>query len=178
MRLVLAVLTVMLGLAAPAWGLADHTYWPTTEQIRACGGLFLMQKIPPDADAIMLGTHCPDRLLGHHGSDILKGYGSRDVLWGDYDGTNQPTTQTDQLYGGPDTDFLYASHGRNFMLGGRGNDVVYARFGRGGVDCGPGRDIVSISRTLKRARAYRFLRCERFEYRSEAELGHGVAPLP
>jgi len=49
-------------------------------------------------------------------------------------------------------------------------------FGRGFVDCGPGRDIYHVAKSRKHG--YRFRNCEKVDYRSEAQRGGGLKPLP
>ncbi len=117
-----------------------------------------------------------DELLGWHGSDVLYGGDKADVLWADHVGTNQPRGQVDRLYGGAGDDFLYSAAGRNTLVGGPGNDAIKARYGRGTIDCGPGRDIVHLPK--KRRVNWKFKGCEKFEYRSESAVGHGLKPLP
>jgi len=98
-----------------------------------------------------------DKLMGHHGSDTMYGQGQSDVLWGDYDATGNTRKQTDRLYGGDGDDFLYASHGRNYMTGGPGNDYLQAYYGRGVLDCGPGNDTVRVRRNSEN---YKLRGCE------------------
>ncbi len=121
------------------------------------------------------GTVRSDELLGHHGSDVLRGRASADILWGDWDGNAQPENQTDRIYGGAGSDFIYGSHGRNVIYGGAGNDAISVHYGRGVVDCGPGRDIYHVAKTRKRG--YRFRNCEKVDYRSESQRGGGLKPL-
>ncbi len=179
-RIVLAsalALTAAVGVGATAGATAcgktskcaGHEYWPTIArsnvQIAGAGGETL--RGPQNASS---------ELLGFHGSDTLYGGDRSDVLWGDYIGEGQPPTQVDRLYGGKGGDFLYSSHGRNTLDAGPGNDAIKARYGRGTVLCGSGRDIVYVPRSRKRN--WTFVGCEKFEYRSESALGHGLKPLP
>jgi hypothetical protein len=151
----------------PCSGCASHKYWPTID------GRFKKAK---RSGSNIHGTRKSDELLGHHGSDRLHGMQSSDVLWGDWEGgADQPTGQTDRIYGGDGNDFIYGSHGRNIVYGGAGNDAISVHFGRGFVDCGPGRDIYHVARTRKRG--YRFRNCEKVDYRSEAQRGGGLKPL-
>jgi Ca2+-binding RTX toxin-like protein len=107
---------------------------------------------------------------------VLSGRGRSDILWGDADPVAQPSGQNDLIYGGGGNDFIYGSHGRNVIYGGRGNDAISVHYGRGVVDCGPGRDIYHVARSRKRA--YRFVNCERVDYRPESVRGGGLRPLP
>lgn len=122
--------------AAPAK--TSHDRWPVIEK----GHLF---KQSIDADYEKTGTDGSDEILGHHGSDTLAGGAGSDVLWGDWDPSDQPTSQTDRISGGSGDDFIYSSHGHNFIDAGAGADYVKVHFGYGTINCGPGRDILEIS---------------------------------
>jgi Ca2+-binding RTX toxin-like protein len=87
-----------------------------------------------------------NELLGGHGNDTIHAGQQGDVLWGDYKPSGQPTSQTDQLWGGPGNDFIYASHGRNVIHTRGGRDVVHAHFGRGEIHCESSRVTVFLSR--------------------------------
>jgi hypothetical protein len=176
-KLVPATLLLLLGVTAVAWAdhipgqpcdnCASHEHWPRiTGKVEKANG----------QPAVFHGTRRSDELLGHHGSDRLAGRGRSDVLWGDWEGGNQPTTQTDRISGGPGDDFIYGSHGRNLVFGGPGNDAISVHYGRGIVDCGAGRDIYHVAKSRKRG--YKFRNCERADYRSEAQRGGGLKPLP
>lgn len=151
---------------AEAGACAGHKYWPqmTIDDVRKTrqytGGT--LRGKPGNSD----------ELLGWHGSDTLYGGDRADVLWADHVGTGQLTTQRDRLYGGAGDDYLYSSRGTNTLKGGPGNDAIKARYGRGIVDCGPGVDIVHLPK--KRRKNWTFIGCEKFEYRSESEVGHGL----
>lgn len=149
---------------------AGHEFWPkmTSDDV---------QRTPQNRGGTLRGKPGnSDELLGWHGSDILFGGDKADVLWADHVGTGQPATQRDQVYGGPGDDFIYSARGRNILEGGPGNDAIKARYGRGTVNCGPGRDIVHLPR--KRRKNWKFISCERFEYRSESKAGRGLKTLP
>jgi hypothetical protein len=152
----------------PCSDCASHDHWPTIR------GTIVKAQF---RSVVFEGTGRSDELLGHHGSDRLYGRGRSDVLWGDWQGTNQPTSQRDRIYGGRGNDFIYGSHGRNVIFGGFGNDAISVHYGRGYVDCGGGRDIYHVARTRKKG--YKFRNCERVDYRSEAQRGgRGLKPLP
>jgi Ca2+-binding RTX toxin-like protein len=152
----------------PCNNCASHEHWPT---IRG-----KVKKARTSGQTIT-GTRRSDELLGHHGSDRLYGKQSADVLWGDWEGgADQPTNQTDFVSGGRGDDFIYGSHGRNIIYGGSGNDAISVHFGRGFVDCGAGRDIYHVPKSRKRG--YRYRNCEKVDYRSEAQRGGGLKPLP
>ncbi len=152
----------------PCHNCASHEHWPTIH-----GKI----KKAHTSGSVIHGTRRSDELLGHHGSDRLHGKGRSDVLWGDWEGgADQPTNQRDRIHGGSGSDFIYGSHGHNRIYGGRGNDAISVHFGRGFVDCGPGRDIYHVARTRKKG--YRFRNCEKVDYRSEAQRGGGLKPLP
>ena len=177
LRLVLPVAAAALGPTAtaladhipgaPCIGCASHAHWPRIDgvirQAKGSVGNFT-------------GTGRSDQLMGHHGSDVLRGGGGSDVLWGDWDRAGQPATQRDVIHGGGGNDFVYGSHGRNVIRGGRGNDAISAHYGNGVIDCGPGRDVYHVART--RRHRYKVRNCERVDYRSEAQRGGGLKPLP
>ena len=147
---------------------ASHEHWPTIHGV--------IKKANDGRSARFVGTGRSDELLGHHGSDVLSGRGRSDILWGDHDPTGQPSSQTDLIYGGSGNDFIYGSHGRNVIYGGKGNDAISVHYGRGVVDCGPGRDIYHVARSRKKG--YRFINCEKVDYRPERLRGGGLKPLP
>jgi Ca2+-binding RTX toxin-like protein len=147
-------------------GKTSHAYWPQRDGV--------LRKAH-DGDVTYAGTNRNDELLGHHGSDVLRGSGGSDVLWGDWDPAGQPTTQKDVIYGADGTDFIYGSHGTNEIYAGNGNDVISVHYGRGRVDCGPGRDIYHVARSRKAK--YRFLHCEKVDYRPESVRGGPLKPL-
>jgi hypothetical protein len=96
-----------------------------------------------------------NELLGGHGSDTIHAGPAGDVLWGDFKPAGQPTGQVDRLYGGAGDDFVYASHGTNFIWTGGGHDVVHAHFGRGAIHCGSAGVTVYVShRSRKRYHLY------------------------
>ncbi|MDQ3723793.1 MAG: hypothetical protein M3376_12210 [Actinomycetota bacterium] len=150
----------------PCSDCTSHKYWPTiTGDIKKAGSGAVTYR----------GTSRPDELLGHHGSDDIRGGEGSDVLWGDWDPKGQPSTQKDLIYGGNGTDFIYGSHGYNEVYGGNGNDVISVHYGRGRVDCGPGRDVYHVPRSRKGK--YRFIRCEKVDYRPESVRGGPLKPL-
>jgi Ca2+-binding RTX toxin-like protein len=110
--------------------------------------------VPPDVGH--------NELLGGHGSDVIHAGPAGDVLWGDYKETGQPTTQVDQLDGGAGKDFIYASHGRNYIHTGGGADVVHAHFGHGSITCDSGSPTIYLSR--KSRKRYRLHGCTRISY--------------
>ena len=153
---------------APCNDCASHEHWPTIHGV--------VKKADDGRSSRFVGGARSDELLGHYGFDTLSGRGRSDILWGDHDGTGQPSSQNDLIYGGSGNDFIYGSHGRNVIYGGRGNDAISVHYGRGRVDCGPGRDIYHIARSRKKG--YRFVNCEKVDYRPERQRGGGLKPLP
>jgi Ca2+-binding RTX toxin-like protein len=142
-------------------GCASHKEWPRINGIiRKAKGKSRTYK----------GTRRNDELL-----DRLMGKAGSDVLWGDWQGPGQPTSQRDYISGADGTDFIYASHGYNTILGGAGNDAISAHYGRGTIDCGPGRDIYHVPKSLKKA--YKVKNCEKVDRRSEKQRGGGLKPL-
>ncbi len=152
----------------PCNNCASHAFWPTIHG--------KIKKAKNGVSTTFYGTRRSDELLGHHGSDRLYGRGRSDVLWGDWQGgADQPTNQRDRIYGGRGNDFIYGSHGRNVIYGGPGNDAISVHYGRGYVDCGPGRDIYHVARSRKSK--YKFLHCEKVDYRPESVRGGPLKPL-
>ena len=105
-----------------------------------------------------------NELLGGHGNDVIYAGPWGDVLWADYKPSGQPSSQVDQVFGGPGKDFIYASHGTNMIAAGGGADWIKAHFGRGVIDCGPGNDILLVSR--KAQRHYKIRHCDRISHRT------------
>jgi Ca2+-binding RTX toxin-like protein len=105
--------------------------------------------------ATCAGKHAT--IVGTAGNDHLVGKGASDVI-----------------YGGGGNDFIYGSHGRNVIHAGAGNDAISVHYGRGVVDCGPGRDVYHVARS--RRKRYRFIHCEKADYRPE-KLRGGLRPL-
>ena len=150
---------------SPCNGCASHKHWPKIDGVvknNWSGGR-------------LEGTGRSDQLMGRHRNDILHGGDESDVLWGDATPSGQPWRQRDRIFGGRGDDFIYGSHGRNVIRGGPGNDAISVHYGRGVVDCGAGRDIYHVARSRKRK--YRFLNCEKVDYRSESQRGGGLKPL-
>jgi hypothetical protein len=98
-----------------------------------------------------------NELLGAHGDDTIHAGPYGDVIWGDYKPSGQPRRQVDHLYGGPGNDFIYASHGTNYISTGGGVDVVHAHFGGGRIACQSGTVTVYLSHAS--ARRYRLRGC-------------------
>jgi RTX calcium-binding nonapeptide repeat (4 copies) len=142
-------------------GCASHANWPQIQNLS-------IDK-PSTPKRRLIGTAVNDELLGGHGSNVISGRGGHDVLWGDFNPSGQPASQVDRIRGGPGNDFIYGSHGRNVIFGGTGNDKIRVHFGRGVVDCGPGLDIYHVARS--RRDRYRFIDCERVDYRPESQGG-------
>jgi Ca2+-binding RTX toxin-like protein len=106
------------------------------------------------------GVH--NELLGGHGSDTINGANNGDVIWGDYNPSGQPTTQVDHLNGGTGMDFIYASHGINYISTGGGGDMVHAHYGSGQIRCGSAKDIVFISHKSKPH--YKLIGCKHISF--------------
>ena len=105
-----------------------------------------------------------NELLGGHGDDTIHAGPAGDVIWGDYKPSGQPRAQVDRLYGGPGNDFIYASHGTNYIYTGGGFDVVHAHFGRGEIRCGSPGVVVYLSRQSRRG--YRLFGCRHLSYKT------------
>lgn len=147
---------------------AGHQFWPRMT-------LADVQKADIGGSVLNGRRGNADELLGWHGSDTLNGHSRSDVLWGDHEGDGQPKKQRDRINGHGGDDYIYSSHGRSVIDAGDGWDAIKVRYGRGKLDCGPGRDFVYIPRSRKKR--WDFTSCERFEYRTEAEVGHGLKTL-
>jgi len=151
-KLVPATLLLLLSSAAVAWG--DHIPGQPCDD---CASHAHWPRINGKVEkangqsSVFHGTRRSDELLGHHGSDRLAGRARSDVLWGDWEGGN-------------------------LVFGAPGNDAISVHYGRGIVDCGRGRDIYHVAKSRKRD--YKFRNCERADYRSEAQRGGGLKPLP
>jgi len=152
----------------PCRSCADHDMWPRID-------IDNVQRSDKVGSTNLTGSGQNDELMGHHTSDVLKGLAGSDVLWGDYDPNGQPASQVDRIFGGPGSDFIYGSHGKNVIKAGAGNDAISVHYGRGRVDCGPGRDIYHVARSRKHR--YKFRNCEKVDYRTESQRGGGLKPL-
>jgi hypothetical protein len=158
---IVGVLAVALGHQGECPGCASHQNWPHIENLQ-------MDK-PQSPRPRLVGGPSNDELLGGHGSNLISGRGGDDVLWGDFNPSGQPASQVDRIRGGDGNDFIYGSHGRNVVLGGLGNDKIRVHYGRGFVDCGPGFDVYHVARS--RRDDYRFVNCEKVDYRPESQGG-------
>lgn len=100
-----------------------------------------------------------NELLGGNGDDTIYAGPAGDVIWGDYKPSGQPESQVDNLYGGPGKDWIYSSHGTNYIWTGAGQDHIQLVYGRGVVHCnGPGHKIL-VMRKLVVNRHYRLVGC-------------------
>jgi Ca2+-binding RTX toxin-like protein len=113
---------------------------------------------------VMTARHGHNELLGGHGDDTIHAGPWGDVMWGDYKPSGQPTSQHDQIWGGPGRDHIYASHGKNAIRAGGGNDWIKAHFGNGLVNCGGGNDLLYISRRAQKR--YKIRNCERISHKT------------
>jgi Ca2+-binding RTX toxin-like protein len=161
MRFRLLILTAIAALAGAAGAAAStsHEGWPGID------GKLLMHK--QDQNGQISGTRKNDELLGGHGNDDVWGRGGSDVLWGDYKPGGQPTAQVDHLHGGAGSEFIYASHGTNYIDAGAGKDTIHAHYGHGSINCGPGQDTLFISHRARKG--YRVTGCETISYKT---VGH------
>jgi hypothetical protein len=136
--------------ALGAWQLASavagadvsHVGWPHTVVVEFAG----------NAGGTLIGTDGNNMLLGGPGSDTIIAGPGNDILWGDrYPVPQNPTNQTDKIYGGGGNDWIYASHGLNYIYGGSGNDYIFAYFGHGVINCGRGHNVVTLDKTTEHA---------------------------
>jgi hypothetical protein len=162
-RLLLPLLLLLLLLpAALASAKASHEGWP---QIN---GVLKMHSA--DQSGVIRGHASKhNERLGGHGNDTILAGNAGDVLWGDYKESGQPTSQVDRLYGGAGNDFIYASHGFNYIRTGGGRNVIHAHFGRGRIRCGSSSDILYISHRSRPG--YRLTGCRHISYKSERARG-------
>lgn len=111
-----------------------------------------------EADLVPAGIG-HNELLGGDSDDTIHAGPAGDVIWGDSHAEGNDTTQIDRLYGGAGDDWLYASHGTNYIWTGAGEDHVLLVYGHGVVYCnGPGRKIF-VMRKLPKNRHYRLVGC-------------------
>ena len=159
----LAALAIF-GSTCIALGKASHADWPQID-------VLLMNK--QDQSRPLSGhPNANNELLGGHGNDTIHAGPWGDVIWGDYKPCCQPAKQVDNLYGGPGRDFIYASHGTNFIFTGGGRDEVHAHFGRGGeIHCESRGVLVYISHRSRPH--YRLFGCHRISYKTEAMRARG-----
>jgi RTX calcium-binding nonapeptide repeat (4 copies) len=89
------------------------------------------------------GAH--NELLGGNGDDTIIGGDAGDVIWGDYKPSGQPTTQVDHIDAGNGKNFIYTSHGTNYVNPGGGSSIVHAHFGRGVITCQSANTVVIVT---------------------------------
>jgi len=159
-------MTPLIGVAvllpgAAAIAQTSHEGWPRIN------GDLIMHKNDESGPirAHQLRKH--NELLGGHGSDSIHAGRVGDVLWGDYKPGGQPMTQVDRINGGAGKDFIYASHGTNFISGGGGADQIHAHFGRGSITCSSGKATVFLSH--KSRKRYKLHGCKKISYKT---VGH------
>lgn len=148
------LLALVLVLCPIAVAKVSHAGWPKIDGVTKINSR--------DRNKATTGTSRSDELLGGHGNDTIDGGRSGDVIWGDYKFGGQPLTQVDHLNGEGGRDFIYASHGINYIHAGPGNDVIHAHYGRGIADCGPGRDLIYLSHV--RRHDWKLRGCERITF--------------
>jgi Ca2+-binding RTX toxin-like protein len=139
-----------------------HDLFGRTDPSYSCDGLHKNRSCASPMGTASRAGH--NELLGGHGNDAIFAGVRGDVIWGDYKPSGQPTTQIDNLTGGPGNDFIYASHGTNYISAGGGDDWIKAHYGRGVVDCGGGRDVLYVSRRAQRH--YKIRHCETISHKT------------
>ena len=124
--------------------------WPDYKSQGLHTGMFLF--VPSDFDMRRpMATGLSD--------DTIYAGPAGDVIWGDYKPSEQPTGQVDHLKGGRGSDWLYASHGTNYITTGAGNDHVLLVYGHGVVRCnGPGHKTIVMPK-LPKNRHYQLIGC-------------------
>lgn len=144
--------------ATPALAITSHAGWPTIEHAN-------LQINKTNANATLTGhPGVHNEMLGGHADDTITGANAGDVIWGDYQAGGQPTTQVDRINAGTGMDFIYASHGTNYIYTGGGGDVVHAHYGRGQIHCGSKTDLVYISH--KSLPHYKLYGCKRISFKT------------
>jgi Ca2+-binding RTX toxin-like protein len=103
------------------------------------------------------GVH--NELLGSNGNDSIWAGNEGDVIWGDKEPSGQPESQVDHLHGGAGNDWLYASHGTNYIWTGAGNDHVALVYGHGVVYCNGHGHKTLVMRYLPANRHYSLIGC-------------------
>jgi RTX calcium-binding nonapeptide repeat (4 copies) len=101
-----------------------------------------------------------NELLGGHGSDTIWAGPMGDVIWGDYKPSGQPDNQVDRLHGGAGDDYIYASHGLNYIWTGAGNDHLQLVYGHGIVDCNGSGLKTLVMRKLASNRPWKLVGCK------------------
>jgi Ca2+-binding RTX toxin-like protein len=114
--------------------------------------------------ALIPATIGHNELLGGGGNDVIHAGPAGDVIWGDFKNNAQPKRQIDHLYGGAGNDFIYASHGLNYIDTGGGYDVVHAHFGRGDIHCNSASVTVYLSHADRRG--WKLFGCKHITYKS------------
>jgi Ca2+-binding RTX toxin-like protein len=149
---------VLLLPAAAATASTSHEGWPKIN------GDLIMHKDDESSAIVATKRNRHNELLGGHGNDNIRAGRVGDVLWGDYKPSGQPDSQVDRIRGGAGKDFIYASHGTNFIHGGGGKDQIHAHFGRGAIWCASGKATVFLSH--KSRKRYTLHGCTRISYRT------------
>jgi Ca2+-binding RTX toxin-like protein len=159
-------MTPLIGVAVLLPGAAaiantSHEGWPKIN------GDLIMHKADESGAIRAHKLRKHNELLGGHGSDTIYAGRVGDVLWGDYKPGGQPTSQVDRINGGAGKDFIYASHGTNFISGGGGADQIHAHFGHGTITCASGKATVFLSHASRKG--YTLRGCRKISYKT---VGH------
>ena len=143
----------VLSAVAPALGAAEasHAGWPAIQNLAGH---------PRNESGTLRGEDgIHNELLGGNGNDTIWAGNEGDVIWGDSHPSGQPESQVDRLHGGQGEDWIYSSHGTNYIWTGAGNDHLALVYGHGVVYCnGPGLKTLTMP-LLPQNRRYRLLGC-------------------
>jgi Ca2+-binding RTX toxin-like protein len=150
------LLSTSVAAIAPAANKASHKGWPKIDR--------LVIHSNDESTPIVGEPGKHNEMLGGHGNDTITAADIGDVIWGDYKGSGQPTTQRDVLTGGPGKDHIYASHGTNTIVTKGGADQVHAHFGRGTITCTNRKPLIFLSHRSQKK--YKLHGCTRITFRS------------
>jgi RTX calcium-binding nonapeptide repeat (4 copies) len=129
---VVAVIVGLVSLAcvASATAMTSHAGWPPDQHL-------VMDKGPAGGENTLVGENgVHNYLLGGYGDDTIYGGDAGDVIWGDYQPSGWPSSQTAVIHGGNGPNFIYANDTVNYVWTGTNPDtVVHAHEDSGVIHC-------------------------------------------